>query len=248
MRVIPVIDLLNNQTVHAVKGDRDHYRPIQSVLCDSSNPLKIAEAFRNRLGLNEIYIADLDAIRNPAESNHRPIIENLACRLEFDVILDAGVSDIEGLTLWLESGVQKVIIGSETLTSFEALQEISEAADTNRIIFSLDCRNGNILSSCTELQQLTPIEALDRIQSIGLRQIILLDLDRVGSGSGINISFASGIRAAFPEATLLLGGGITSAEEIQQLQSLGIEGVLVATALHRGIIDSKQLSEIHRLG
>jgi uncharacterized protein related to proFAR isomerase len=44
---------------------------------------------------------------------------------------------------------------------------------------------------------------------------------------------------------LIAGGGIRSLEEIMELQSLGIEGVLVATVLHQGIIGSQHLSRLH---
>ena len=88
MRLIPVIDLLDGQAVHAVIGKREHYRPVKSVLCDTPDPFEVATAFRDRLGLNEIYIADLDAIQGARQVNHREMIAALAGEEDLNIILD----------------------------------------------------------------------------------------------------------------------------------------------------------------
>ncbi|HLN90033.1 MAG TPA: HisA/HisF-related TIM barrel protein, partial [Candidatus Binatia bacterium] len=69
MKVIPVIDILNKVVVHAVKGKRNEYKPIQSILCRSVEPLEVAKAFRT-LGFSEVYVADLDAIISCSTNFH----------------------------------------------------------------------------------------------------------------------------------------------------------------------------------
>lgn len=236
-----MIDLLNNQAVHAVKGERKYYKPVVSVLCNSSNPLEIARGVRDRLGLNEIYIADLDAIQDSIQTNHRDLIERLTSCEKIHVLLDAGISDAGQARDWLNKGVYKVIIGTETLEKLEALKEIPPNVDPARLIFSLDCRNGKILSKCSGLSALSPIKALEYLHSSGWQEIILLDLARVGSGQGADHSLITEAQASFPELTLLVGGGIKGPEELNRLQSLGIRGALVATALHDGTIGAQHI-------
>jgi len=246
MRLIPVIDLLNNQAVHAVKGERKFYKPVKSVLCNTSNPLQLAGAFRDRLGLDEIYIADLDAIRDSGRTNHRGLIEHLSSRENIRVLLDAGVSDAERARKQLETGVYKIIIGSETLENLDALEAIPSGVDPARLIFSLDCRNGNILSKCSELASRTPMKVLESLQASGWQEIILLDLARVGCGRGMDRSLIVEAQANFPELTLLAGGGITGPVEISELNSLGVEGALLATAFHNGTIGPQHISALIR--
>ena len=50
-RVIPVLDIKNGQAVHAVAGIRSHYRPLQSILHPSCEPLELARAYRDLLDL-----------------------------------------------------------------------------------------------------------------------------------------------------------------------------------------------------
>ena len=61
-RVIPVIDLKGGMAVHAVGGRRDQYRPLRSVWQASASPIALAAALRDDLGIDRLYLADLDAI------------------------------------------------------------------------------------------------------------------------------------------------------------------------------------------
>ena len=63
MKLIPVMDLMSGQVVHARRGERDRYRPIQSTLCPSAAPEAILQAFVENFQCDTVYIADLDAIR-----------------------------------------------------------------------------------------------------------------------------------------------------------------------------------------
>ena len=239
MRLIPVIDLLNGQAVHAIKGEREKYRPLKSVLCNTPDPICVARAFRDRLELNEIYIADLNAIQDSSQTCHRDLIAAMACDERLNIILDAGISDIENAQSWLRLGIGKVVIGSETLRTIHTLREMPPGLDRERLVFSLDMRAGRILSNCPELAAMSPIEALENLKSAKWQEIILLDLSRVGTGQGIDRTLAIEARTKLSQLTILAGGGIANPEQLLDLESLGIAGVLVATALHRGIITAQ---------
>ena len=190
MRLIPVIDLLDAHAVHAIKGTRERPRPVQSVLCDASDPLTLATAFRDQLRLNEIYIADLDAIQNISPMRHRSLIGDL-CRIEgMRILLDAGTSDFEKAQAWLDHGVQKVVIGSETLGELSDLQRIAARIEPHHLVFSLDFKNGKILTRCHSLAAMTPMEALKQLRLAGWQEVILLDLNRVGSREGVDATLA----------------------------------------------------------
>ena len=242
MRVIPVIDLLHGQVVHAVKGVRKNYKPIKSVLCDTPDPLKMSSAFHTLLGLNEVYIADLDAIQDPLKIHNRKIIADIARREGMDVLLDAGVSNMEDVRELIDCGVCKVVIGSETLQTLDAVQNIPSRTNRDHLIFSLDLHDGKILSQCPALSEMKPMEAMKRLASAGWQEVILLNLKRVGSGEGIETSLVRELRTKLPDLRLLLGGGIANPEELAALKSLGVSGVMTASALHQGTITARHLS------
>jgi phosphoribosylformimino-5-aminoimidazole carboxamide ribotide isomerase len=203
----------------------------------------VAEAFRDQLGLIELYIADLNAIQGYSPETHRELIDGLA-HSEMRIILDAGVSDVENARAWIDLGIHKVVIAAETLRAPDDLRKIPADLDPDRLIFSLDMRSGSVLSRCPEIASMSAMELMKQLRSSGWQEVILLDLSRVGSKEGTNFSLASEARASFPGLNLLVGGGIARVEELYELKEMGIAGVLLATALHSGAITAQHISEI----
>src|SRR6185503_3356039 len=108
MKILPVIDLSGGQAVHAVAGDRASYRPVRSVLAPSADPLELARGYRDRLGLREVYLADLDAI---AGGEAQGEVYRARRRDDFVLMVDAGVRGRHlalGLKEW---GVRSVVGG-----------------------------------------------------------------------------------------------------------------------------------------
>jgi phosphoribosylformimino-5-aminoimidazole carboxamide ribotide isomerase len=236
------MDLMGGQAVHAIKGERERYQPLRSTLCATSDPLEVARAFRDKLGLNEIYIADLDAIQGSDEIRHRELIAALVGREKMSILLDAGTADTESAHAWLALGVSRIVIGSETLRDSKLLDEFPARVDRNRLSFSIDSRGGRTLSRCPDLAAMSPMRILQHLSWSGWQEVILLNLSRVGSGEGADRTLLAATRERFPDMSLLVGGGVAGPEELLDLHSLGIAGVLTATALHRGTIMAQHLS------
>ena len=142
MRVIGVVDLLAGRAVHARAGRRESYAPVQTVAGSPIEPgdaLALARTYVDRLGLTELYAADLDAILG------RPWQETVVSAvtaLGAPLWLDAGVSSIDQARHALGLGASSVVVGLETLSSYEALAEICAAVGGEHVAFSLDLRDG----------------------------------------------------------------------------------------------------------
>jgi HisA/HisF family protein len=237
MRVVPVIDLKAGTAVHAVRGERERYRPVSSVIASGDgDPLALARAFRSELGLDELYVADLDAIAGEGENGET--IAALA--LHARVMVDAGVSEPEQARRLLDLGAQRVIVGTETLSGPDALDRL--VGEIPQLVLSVDLRDGRMLSPDPQLAGLTALEAMDRLYRPGLREAIVLDLARVGSGAGLDIELIADLHAAFGDLALLAGGGVRDVEDLRALRDAGAAGALVATALHGGVIGPRELA------
>jgi phosphoribosylformimino-5-aminoimidazole carboxamide ribotide isomerase len=236
MRVVGVIDLKDGMAVHAVRGERERYRPVHSVISpDDGDPLALARAFRSELGLDEVYVADLDAITGTGE--HRDVIAALA--REASVMVDAGVTEPGRARELLELGAQRVIVGTETLPGPDALERL--LAEVPQVVLSIDLRDGRLLSPDPRLAGLPALDAVARLHRPGLREVIVLDLARVGSGAGTDAELIAELHAAF-DVELLAGGGVRDVEDLRALRDAGAAGALVATALHKGVIGRRELS------
>jgi HisA/HisF family protein len=225
IRVVPVIDLKDGTAVHAVRGERERYRSV-------GEPLSLARRFRDALGLDELYVADLDAIAGAGGNDST--IATLA--REARVMVDAGVSEPERARALLDLGVHRVIVGTETLADADALDQLLPDA-----VLSVDLRHGRTLSADPQLAGLPALDVVARLHRAALREVIVLDLARVGSGAGPDVALIAQIHAAFPDLQLLAGGGVRDAGDLRALGDAGAAGALVATALHRGVIGRREL-------
>jgi phosphoribosylformimino-5-aminoimidazole carboxamide ribotide isomerase len=244
MRVIPVIDLKSGAVVHAVRGQRERYRPLCSGLVAGSDPLHVARAFRGELGLAELYVADLDAIAGGLP--HRGALAALA--REAQVMVDAGVTDVAAVRPLLELGAARVVVGTETLAEPAALGRLRAALPDARLVLSLDLRGERVLSRDAGLSRLGAAEALALLAQSGVREVIVLDLARVGSGAGPDVALVRELCARFPEVELLAGGGVRHLADLRALADAGAAGALVATALHQGAIGPRDLRALRDPG
>ena len=247
MRVVGVIDLKDGTAVHAVRGERERYRPVSGVIAgEDGDALALARGFREELGLEEIYVADLDAIvggsERAAQSGHGALLRALAA--EARLMVDAGVTEPAVARALLDVGAHRVIVGTETLSGAEALDRLVAELPAGAVVLSVDLRDGRVLSPDVRLAGLPALDAFARLHRAGLREAIVLDLARVGSRSGPDAALIAEIHAAFPDLELLAGGGVRDVEDLRALEAAGAAGALVATALHRGVIGARELAEL----
>jgi len=247
VRILGVIDIARGRAVHARGGHRDHYAPVTRVgerVIEPGDALALADAYHDLLGIDELYIADLDAI-----TSRRPqfdVVAGLSRRAS--VWLDAGIRRADDAHRAIDAGAARVIAGLETLESFEALAAIADAIGGERTVFSLDLRDGRPLCPPHLLAAATSIDAVARsAREAGTTTMILLDVARVGSGAGIDAGAIRDIRAGAPDVSLLAGGGLRGLDDVQQAAALGCAGVLVATALQDGRMTAADVAAARRL-
>lgn len=230
LKIIPVIDVLNGIAVHAVRGERRYYRPLRSVLCSSVEPLDMALTFES-LGFDSLYLADLDAILG--KSTNFALYQQIKTKTNLDLMADAGIAELTKAEKLLKTGVSKIVIGTETLLSLDFVNQAVEFFGENRVVVSIDLKRGKVMSVSENIKSMNPIPLAQTLEKIGVSQIILLDLDRVGTERGANVEVLKEVLKK-TKAKVLVGGGIRSLQDLEELRNLGVSGALVATALHNG--------------
>jgi phosphoribosylformimino-5-aminoimidazole carboxamide ribotide isomerase len=237
MRIIPVIDLKGGIVVRGVGGRREEYRPVQSVLAPTANPLDIAAAFRDRLGFQELYLADLDAIggAEPAWGLH----EQLLLR-QWRIWLDAGVGDAARARRLAEFAcggrrLERIIVGLESLRNAAELPELLDTLGPERLTLSLDLMAGRPVAADPRWRQASPERIAAEALELGVRSLIVLDLAYVGEGQGLGVlPRCAAIRELDAKVELVSGGGVRSADDLRAMAAAGCDAALVASALHDG--------------
>lgn len=226
MNLIPVIDLMQGQVVRAQRGERALYRPVISTLCAGAEPAAVARALATHCAAQQLYVADLDALRGRGAqvAALRSIVRALP---GIEIWLDAGFADAAAAAALHEQlgddAVRVVsVFGSESLSSRQAF-EACVAASPNAVL-SLDRRDGQRLDAagCWELPALWPA------------RVIVMTLERVGAAAGPDLDTLRSVQALAPRAALIGAGGIRNAADLDSARAAGASAWLVASALHDG--------------
>lgn len=239
MEVVPVLDLLNGVVVRAVGGRRSEYLPLTSRLTDRTDAVGVAQALRESLGLNSLYVADLDAILH---GRGRPGIYDQLTAAGFEVQVDAGITTPAAVRDLCDRGVEPVV-GLETCPSPAVLQQMVQVA-AGRLTFSLDLVRGMPLHRVPAPEwQIDPLAIATQAVQAGARRILILDLADVGEFQGSrSVALCQTLRELHPQAMVTGGGGVRNREDLCLWQNAGAARVLVASALHAGMITRADLA------
>jgi phosphoribosylformimino-5-aminoimidazole carboxamide ribotide isomerase len=242
MRVVPVLDLKGGQAVAAIAGRRNEYQPLAGPQLTSSCPVEVAQVFRNQFGFHELYVADLDAI-----AGHSPSFATYAAlkSLGWRLWIDAGVREWKDAVALADTGIERVIVGLETLSGPETLARICRTIGPDRIIFSLDLKDGEPLCNAAAWRQSDASTIASQVVRIGIRSMIVIDLAHVGTGTGTGTEeLCQDLAGVHPQVELLAGGGIRGLADLRRLQQCGVRAALVASALHQGRLSAEDLAKL----
>lgn len=225
MELIPVIDLMGGLAVMARGGNRESYRPLQTPLCPSGDPLTLVESFLACHPFKTLYIADLDAILNQGDNG---------------IIIAAIRRRFPQLTLWIDRGWPPYppslaivpVIGSESLPQ---AWRPHLARLPSPWILSLDFGAQGFIG---------PEDLLASPQFWSDR-VIVMSLTQVGGSSGPDWQRLRRLTRRHPGIEWIAAGGIRNQADLAGLRRLNVHRALVATALHQGNLLHQNKSHPH---
>jgi phosphoribosylformimino-5-aminoimidazole carboxamide ribotide isomerase len=171
-----------------------------------------------------LYVADLDALAG--EPLDEATIAKLASVAEPWV--DAGATSGESAAALHRAGVARNVVGTESL---------GPGVEIGRpVVLSVDLRDGRLISPDPELAGRAATAAAPLARALGVDEVLVIDLARVGSGAGPALEAVAELGAALPGVAIYAGGGVRDDADLRALEAVGAAGALVATALHEGRI------------
>jgi HisA/HisF family protein len=233
MRIVPVLDLKGGIVVHARRGQRAEYAPLRSPLVDGCQPVAVARALCAVCRTSTLYVADLDALAGePADVATLSALAAVA-----DPWVDAGATTHERAAELAGAGVSRNVVGTESLAAGDPDEnEDAGGSASPRRVLSIDLRDGLLISPRPELAGREAVAAVPLARALGVRELLVIDLARVGSGSGPPLHAVEQLAETLPQVAIYAGGGVRNDEDLRALESAGATGALVATALHEGRI------------
>ena len=218
---------MGGRVVRARGGRRDDYRPLISPLCPDAEPAALAGRFRDTLGADTLYLADLDAIMGLG--NNHALLQAIACaQPSLALWVDAGLGDRDALSAFRAACPGRPVIGSETLTDPHLIDVAPDA------LLSLDFKGDTLLGPAT----LLPTIGTDR------RDLILMSLHRIGGDFGPDLALLDDLRRRLPQCRQHVAGGIRNGDDLRCLVDAGAAGVLLSSALHDGRIGAADIAAL----
>lgn len=231
MIILPAIDLQGGRCVRLRKGD---FNTAEQVADDA---LETAAGFK-AAGCTWLHTVDLDGAKSGAPVNHRLILE-LAQQSGLHIETGGGIRDLDTISMYLENGVQRVILGSVAIKD-PKLVEQAAARFGDRIAVGIDAKNGYAAAQgWLDDSDIYYIDLARRMEQAGVHTIIYTDIGRDGMLSGPNLEQLDQLNRAV-SCDIIASGGVTDLDDIRALAKIGVYGAICGKSVYKGTLDLKQ--------
>jgi len=219
--LIPSIDLMGGKIVQLVQGDKkalefDNFE--EWIARFASFPL--------------IQLIDLDAAmgREPNSDLIAFFVKRLPCQV------GGGIRSIASARAMLAAGAQRVIFGStliqEGAINIAFAKQLAAEFGPEKLVFAIDARGGKVaIRGWKEVTSISPLQMVQALDAF-CGAFLYTHIDTEGLMAGLPLEPVRELRQA-TRVQLIAAGGITTHEEIEQLQQMGVDAV-VGMALYSG--------------
>jgi phosphoribosylformimino-5-aminoimidazole carboxamide ribotide isomerase len=233
--VIPSVDILGGKCVKLVQG-----RP-GTGLAFFQSPMEVALRWEGE-GAERLHVVDLDGAMTGRRLN-ADVVKAISDRVGIPIEVGGGVRRVEDVVSLLNLGVEYVILGTSVVENMSFLDEIADLVPLNKLIVSVDSREGKIVSrGWKRALPLSPLELAEELSRHGLAGLLYTDVSSEGTMGGIDPVYIRSL-VERSESPILYSGGISSLEDVKVLAGVGVSGVVVGSALYKGVFSLKEAIE-----
>ena len=234
IELIPAIDIIDGKCVRLTKGDYDQ----KTVYRDS--PAEVAKEFED-LGFKRLHVVDLDGAKSKHIVNDA-VLRQITTATNLVVDFGGGIKTDADIERAFEAGASMVTVGSVAVTHPEIFGRWLMTYGAGRMILGADVRNGRIsINGWKEDSDEALLPFLEKYIRMGVRNVLCTEISKDGTLSGPAIELYQQVMAAYPQLHLIASGGVSSIEDIANLDEAGIPSVVFGKAIYEGCINLKAL-------
>ena len=232
MLLIPAIDLKKGRCVRLRQGRMD------DVTVFSDDPVAVADRWVEA-GARRLHIVDLDGASAGSPVNTDVIRSIVSAHPEIPIQLGGGIRDVEDAELYLDLGVQFLIIGTKAVREPHFVSDIC-AEFPGHIIVGLDAKDGKVaVEGWSKLSKHDVIDLAQHFERDGVEAIVYTDISRDGMMQGVNIEATVKLAQSIM-IPVIASGGVSTENDIRALCEVadeGIMGAIIGRALYEGDLD-----------
>lgn len=235
MHIFPAIDLYDGKAVRLLKGD------YQKMTVYSENPLEIAKDFENS-GAEFLHIVDLEGAKT-GETPNINTIEKIVKNTSLFTEVGGGIRTLETVKKYSDIGVKRVILGTAAVNDEEFLLSAVKKYG-EKIAVGIDIKDGFVaIKGWTDLSKYTPFEFCEKMQNIGVKNVICTDVSKDGAMQGTNLDLYKKMSERF-DLNITASGGVSGIDDIKRLKGLGIYGAIIGKAYYTKAISLARAIEV----
>lgn len=234
IELIPAIDIIDGKCVRLTKGDYDQKKVY------NDDPVEVAKQFES-LGFRRLHVVDLDGAKSKHIVN-ADVLKAITSATNLIVDFGGGIKTDNDIELAFANGASLVTIGSIAVTQPELFASWIEKYGADRIILGADVRNGKIsINGWKEDSAEDLLPFLKYYINKGVINVLCTEISKDGMLEGPATELYKEVMAEYPNLNLIASGGISSNEDIKELNRYGIPSVVFGKAIYEGKIDMKEL-------
>ena len=233
MIFFPAIDLKDGQCVRLLRGEMDQ----ATVYGD--DPAAQAKIFAEA-GCTWLHVVDLNGAFEGRPVN-KAAVEDILSATGMNVELGGGIRTLATISMWLDAGVARVILGTAALKD-PALVKQACLKFPGKIVVGIDAKDGFVaVEGWAETSSLTPLDLARQFEDAGVAAIVYTDISRDGVMEGPNIEATVALAGAI-SVPVIASGGVSSMDDLKNLKEKAkdkLEGVIAGRAVYDKRIDPK---------
>jgi phosphoribosylformimino-5-aminoimidazole carboxamide ribotide isomerase len=236
--IIPAIDIIEGKCVRLSQGDYAQKKVY------NENPLEVAKQFEDA-GLKRLHLVDLDGAKEGKVKNWK-VLETIAGKTALIIDFGGGIKQEKDVEIVFNSGAAMATIGSLAVKDKDTFSAWLKQFGADKFLLGADVKDEKIAVS--GWQETTDIWIYDFIEGYiqqGIQQVFCTDVSKDGMLAGPSIDLYKNIITKFPELHFIASGGVSSLNDLEQLQEIGCKGAIVGKAIYEGKI---QLHELTKFG
>lgn len=235
IELIPAIDIIGGKCVRLTKGDYN----TQKVY--NEDPVAVAREFEE-YGFTRLHMVDLDGARSKHVVNYR-VLERIAEATGLTIDFGGGIKTDEDIRIAIENGAHMVTVGSVAVTHPQLFLDWLQQLGSEHIILGADAKNGKIsINGWKEDSQDELIPFLKKYIQQGVNKVLCTEISKDGTLQGPATALYQEIMKQFPQCHLIASGGVSSMDDLKELNRAGIPAVVFGKAIYEGRIHLKDLA------
>lgn len=240
IEIIPAIDIIDGKCVRLTKGDYDQKKIY------NDNPLEVAKQYEDA-GVKRLHLVDLDGARSKHVVNLKTV-ENIATKTKLIVDFGGGVKTDDDIQKAFNAGASMITAGSIAVTNKEQTLKWIKSFGAEKIILGADVKNGFIsINGWKEEGQDKLLPFIKFYAEQGITNVLCTDISKDGMLQGPAVDLYKQILQEQPTLNLIASGGVSSMQDIYDLNEANVPQVVVGKAIYEGRITIEDIKKCNNI-